>query len=197
MLVFHRTQQNQGTLVMLNLMKQCKKMDIDYREMYDKLTYESDQYGYEQFTSQITEYLDGNVFLSEKIVETIESVQPNGTQQRDGQQQDERREPINEGVWEGKEEEEESPDRLSDRQVVLLFSSLLGITLNAQDNNITDLSRMISAATGRKQDSVRTAIYRLKKEKTVSIKDLKKITALIEPFNPTLAKQIRDYYDDY
>ena len=75
MLVFHRTQQNQGTLVMLNLMKQCKKMDIDYREMYDKLTYESDQYGYEQFTSQITEYLDGNVFLSEKIVETIEEME--------------------------------------------------------------------------------------------------------------------------
>ena len=75
MLVFHRTQQNQGTLVMLNLMRQCKKMDIDYREMYDKLTYESDQYGYEQFTSQITEYLDGNVFLSEKIVETIEEME--------------------------------------------------------------------------------------------------------------------------
>ena len=75
MLVFHRTQQNQGTLVMLNLMKQCKKMDIDYREMYDKLTHESDQYGYEQFTSQITEYLDGNVFLSEKIVETIEEME--------------------------------------------------------------------------------------------------------------------------
>ena len=81
-------------------------------------------------------------------------------------------------------------DTFTLRQTVILMQELLNISLDAGDNNIAKLSRFIHRVTGRKTESIRSAINKLKASKKTPQKELKQIAAAISQFNPQLAKDI-------
>lgn len=96
----------------------------------------------------------------------------------------------------GEQEQEDSKERLSIRQVVIMMTDLLGIGLSS-DTNYSELARLISKITGYSYNSIRQTIieYSQDKKGTQTKRDSELVASLIEQFNPDVARKIRNGVD--
>lgn len=84
-------------------------------------------------------------------------------------------------------------------QLVILFSSLLGVGLNPNFDNQSSLADFISHVSGFDAESIRQKIMQLAKSKksTKQIKsDAEKVARMLDLYKPQLASEIRDKYID-
>ncbi len=84
-------------------------------------------------------------------------------------------------------------------QLVIMFSSLLNVSLNPGFDNQSALADIISRASGKDSESVRQKIMSLAKAKKPSKQtkqDAEIVAKMLETYNPQLASEIRDRYID-
>lgn len=92
--------------------------------------------------------------------------------------------------------EEEKPfTQLTNRQVVIMMTALMDISLSAEYTNQQQLARLLSSLTGRSTKSIRQTIMKLAKEgieTTEACRDCFLVADLLEPFCPIIAQHIRN-----
>ena len=93
-------------------------------------------------------------------------------------------------------ETEETPEnRLSINQLIILFTELMGVKLDAS-TNINQMARLIAMASGYKKGSIRTRLdIGIDYDKPQTIRDTQEIVALIEKFCPELAQRLKNNID--
>ena len=134
----------------------------------------------EELSRWMHDYLRSDACLSDEMNELLEDLRTrNATSSATQHVQDA-----------ADEDDDAADDTFTLRQTVILMQELLNISLDAGDNNIAKLSRFIHRVTGRKTESIRSAINKLKTNKKTPQKELKQIAAAISQFNPQLAKDI-------
>ena len=132
----------------------------------------------------IVEYLDSEMQISLQIEQLLDELPSSGQEQM----------PIS----------LESPkaNRTGDLtigQLVILFSSLLGVGLNPNFDNQSSLADFISHVSGFDAESIRQKIMQLAKSKksTKQIKsDAEKVARMLDAYKPQIASEIRDKYID-
>ena len=85
-------------------------------------------------------------------------------------------------------------DQLTNRQVIILMASLMGISLSPTDTNHSELSRLLSRITGRSPQSLRQSIMSYARDgldKAGAKRDAQQVASLIEHFCPDIAERIR------
>lgn len=95
--------------------------------------------------------------------------------------------------------EKEDIKTLSIGQLVILFSSLLNVTLDASFTNQSQLADLISHVSGKSSQSIRQKVMEIAKmdSYTKQIKiDAELVAKIIEKINPQLSREIRDLYID-
>ncbi len=89
---------------------------------------------------------------------------------------------------------EDYPDdnskKLTIRQLVILFESLMDITLSSSESNISAFSRLIGCATGKSDNSIRQIAMRHSYENKQTKQDAKEVAELLRPVKPDLAEKI-------
>ena len=84
--------------------------------------------------------------------------------------------------------------QLTNRQVIILMASLMGISLSPTDTNHSELSRLLSRITGRSSQSLRQSIMSYARDgldKAGAKRDAQQVASLIEHFCPDIAERIR------
>ena len=84
--------------------------------------------------------------------------------------------------------------QLTNRQVIILMASLMGISLSPTDTNHSELSRLLSRITGRSPQSLRQSIMSYARDgldKAGAKRDAQQVASLIEHFCPDIAERIR------
>lgn len=87
------------------------------------------------------------------------------------------------------------PTQLSNRQVIVLLTSLLNIALSPEYTNQKQLAIMISRITGRSMESIRQTIMNIAKnglETEQARKDMLIVAETIEPISKRLADRLRN-----
>lgn len=87
--------------------------------------------------------------------------------------------------------------QLTNRQLVILFECLMGVTLNAQSTNIKALSRLLSKISGHAEGSIRALINNgVNYDSKQTMDDVKKLAELLNPIQPTLAEKLLNNIDE-
>ena len=84
--------------------------------------------------------------------------------------------------------------QLTNRQVIILMASLMGLSLSPSDTNHSELSRLLSRITGRSPQSLRQSIMSYARDgldKAGAKRDAQQVASLIEHFCPDIAERIR------
>lgn len=87
------------------------------------------------------------------------------------------------------------PTQLSNRQVIILLTSLFNIALSPEYTNQKQLAIMISRITGRSMESIRQTIMNIAKnglETEQARKDMLIVAETIEPISKRLADRLRN-----
>ena len=85
--------------------------------------------------------------------------------------------------------------QLTNRQVIILLTSLLNIALSPEYNNQKQLAIMISHITGRSMESIRQTIMNIAKnglETEQARKDMLIVAEILEPVSKRLADRLRN-----
>ena len=96
----------------------------------------------------------------------------------------------------------QEPDKITYRQLVLLFQQLLDVSLNPSYIVQSELAALIAYISGREKESIRRMIVQLNKElesgnpdKQQSIKDMEDLANRISPFNERIASGLRNFFE--
>lgn len=90
-------------------------------------------------------------------------------------------------------EDDSSGDKLSIRQLVLLFSEMLGVTLDAASVNQSALAKLIARVSGYAEKAVRTKITQgLDYDAKQTRGDARLVASLLKEICPELAMKIRN-----
>ena len=95
----------------------------------------------------------------------------------------------------GAGQEDENPEQLTNRQVVIMMTSLMDISLSPDFTNQKQLARLLSQLTGRSAESIRKTIGKLAKEgieTDEARKDARAAADALEPFCKKIANRIRN-----
>lgn len=91
--------------------------------------------------------------------------------------------------------DEENPEQLSNRQVVIMMTALMDISLSPDYTNQKQLARLLSQLTGRSAESLRKTIGKVAKEgieTDEARKDAHAAADALEPFCKRISDQIRN-----
>lgn len=91
--------------------------------------------------------------------------------------------------------EGDNPEQLTNRQVVIMMTALMDISLSPDYTNHKQLARLLSQLTGRSTESIRKTIGKLAKEgieTDESRKDARAAADALEPFCKKIANRIRN-----
>ena len=89
---------------------------------------------------------------------------------------------------------ESEAGQLTNRQIVILMASLMGISLSPTETSHSELSRFLSRLTGRSHQSLRQSIISYANEgldKASAKRDARLVASLVERFCPQVAERIR------
>ena len=95
----------------------------------------------------------------------------------------------------GAGQEDENPEQLTNRQVVIMMTALMDISLSPDFTNQKQLARLLSQLTGRSAESIRKTIGKLAKEgieTDEARKDARAAADALEPFCKKIANRIRN-----
>ena len=96
-------------------------------------------------------------------------------------------------------QDDECPGQLTNRQVVIMMTALMGISLSPEYTNQQLLGRMLGRLTGRSAESLRKTIGKLAKEgieTEEARKDARVAADALEPFCKRIADRIRNDAED-
>lgn len=96
-------------------------------------------------------------------------------------------------------QDDECPGQLTNRQVVIMMTALMGISLSPEYTNQQLLGRMLGRLTGRSAESLRKTIGKLAKEgieTDEARKDARVAADALEPFCSRIADRIRNDAED-
>ena len=97
-------------------------------------------------------------------------------------------------------QEDENPEQLTNRQVVIMMTALMDISLSPDFTNQKQLARLLSQLTGRSAESIRKTIGKLAKEgieTDEARKDARAAADALEPFCKKTANRIRNDAEEY
>lgn len=126
--------------------------------------------------------------------ESIISISPEGTKVNQEIHVEKRQKENNEPN-ESEVSKASDPTQLSNRQVIILLTSLLNIALSPEYTNQKQLAIMISRITGRSMESIRQTIMNIAKnglETEQARKDMLIVAETIEPISKRLADRLRN-----
>ena len=89
---------------------------------------------------------------------------------------------------------ESEAGQLTNRQIVILMASLMGISLSPTETSHSELSRFLSRLTGRSHQSLRQSIISYANDgldKASAKRDARLVASLVERFCPQVAERIR------
>lgn len=89
----------------------------------------------------------------------------------------------------------ENPEQLTNRQVVIMMTALMDISLSPDFTNQKQLARLLNQLTGRSAESIRKTIGKLAKEgieTDEARKDARAAADALEPFCKKIADRIRN-----
>lgn len=95
----------------------------------------------------------------------------------------------------GAGQEDETPAQFTNRQVVIMMTALMDISLSPDFTNQKQLARLLSQLTGRSAESIRKTIGKLAKEgieTDEARKDARAAADALEPFCKKIANRIRN-----
>lgn len=95
----------------------------------------------------------------------------------------------------GAGQDDENPEQLTNRQVVIMMTALMDISLSPDFTNQKQLARLLSQLTGRSAESIRKTIGKLAKEgieTDEARKDARAAADALEPFCKKIADRIRN-----
>lgn len=96
-------------------------------------------------------------------------------------------------------QDDEHPGQLANRQVVIMMTALMDISLSPEYTNQKQLARMLAQLTGRSAESLRKTIGKLAKEgieTDEARKDARAAADALEPFCSRIADRIRNDVED-
>lgn len=165
----------------LSLMLSCQlPLVVDMRE---HLTANIYRLGEDKFNDAVATYMDSDEFISDDIEDLLAELPQPMARVVNGQLQ----------------KEEEISDRLSIRQLVILFEQALNISLDSAFTNISALATLIEKVSGYKASSIRTSINDLAKRgyDSASVRnDIDRLVTLVEKVKPQLSEQLRNTIKD-
>lgn len=95
----------------------------------------------------------------------------------------------------GAGQDDENPEQLTNRQVVIMMTALMDISLSPDFTNQKQLARLLSQLTGKSAESIRKTIGKLAKdgiETDEARKDARAAADALEPFCKKIADRIRN-----
>lgn len=93
------------------------------------------------------------------------------------------------------QEDEENPEQLTNRQIVIMMTALMDITLSPEFINQKNLARLLSRLTGRSAESLRKTIGKVAKEGIATDeaqKDAHVVADILELFCKRISDNIRN-----
>lgn len=188
MLLLTMCQGRRHISISANLMEQLAGC---HPEAFDKLSKlfmpEVWRLGEDKVKSRVQAYMeDDEEWISDEIAEMLESLPDDGRVMSDGLQATD----TQPGTLKG-------GSQLTNRQLVILFESLMGVTLNAQSTNIKALSRLLSKVSGNSEGGIRTLINKgVDYESKQTIDDVKLLAEWVKPIQPELAEKLLNNIDE-
>jgi len=92
-----------------------------------------------------------------------------------------------------KKEDEPGERRLTTQQLIMLFESILDISLDAIYTNQSELAELLSQVSGYKKDSIRVKIANgIDYEKPQARKDAELLASLLDKIKPDIALKLRN-----
>jgi hypothetical protein len=94
------------------------------------------------------------------------------------------------------ESEGEDIDQLSNRQLIILFESLLNIPLSSSDTNISAFANLIGRVAGKSAGSIRKLIRNFSYNDKQTKRDAEGVANLVRPLKPDLAQNIQNNIEE-
>lgn len=134
--------------------------------------------GEEKIRARINAYMEGEEWISDDITDMLEGLP---------------REENTVLPVEIKTASIKGGSELTNRQLIILFESLLDVSLSSQFTNIKALARLIAKVSGHSEGSIRTYINQGIDYDSASVKnDVEVVATLVEAVKPKIAKTLRN-----
>lgn len=124
----------------------------------------------EKLAGLVDSYLDSDLFLSDEVEDVLSS--------------------LNTPEPHEKKADKKAEEQLTNRQLIILFEAILGISLSPADTNNNALAKLLSNVSGRSQGSIRGLISTVDYDNPQTKQDAEIVAELLKPLSPKIAQRI-------